>query len=130
MKKLSDFYSKKLISNANDVDFKTLGDSIDKMMNREKIEESSEAYKKVTITDALLEEPIGDIYHDIAMLAIEKEDNFIFEKILPWSEEKTKMVLSKELLKEALLTFRREHPHRFLELSKKAWQQEVNDGTT
>lgn len=68
----------------------------------------------------------GDSYNIVMLVqeqVTEKHDKFIFETIRPWSEQATKLVISKKILCRALQCFQNEHFEEYNELRKEAEEE-------
>ena len=67
---------------------------------------------------------ITNITYTIAKQVTEETDKFIFETIRPYCEEQSKIIVSKELLKRALICFKEEHYDEYITLQKMAESEE------
>ena len=69
--------------------------------------------------------PINDMTMKISMQVTEDIDNFIFESIKPWCEEKTQMKISKKELQQALM-FWRNKDKMLSEIEQEAYGEHID----
>ncbi len=62
--------------------------------------------------------------HEIIYQIREEQDKFIFKTVAPYCEEKTKMIISKDILTRALICFKEEHYDEYMALLEKAESEE------
>ena len=59
----------------------------------------------------------------IATSVNETYDEFIFECVKPWTQDKTQMIISKQLLVNAIREYQKNHPEECLQLMKQYRQE-------